>query len=53
MDNRSRPEEYEAETDGAPFFEAPLGELCLAAAIAACVATLFALVSAVMEVFHG
>lgn len=48
MDNRNRPEEYEAETDDSPFFETPLGELCLAAAIAACVATLFALTSAVI-----
>ena len=38
----------EAEDAGAPLFEAPLGELCLAAAIAACAATLFALVGAIL-----
>lgn len=48
MDNHGLPEEYETDTRDVPFLETPRGELCLAAAIAACAATLFALVGAVI-----
>lgn len=48
MDNHGLPEEYETDQSDTPFLETPLGDLCLAAALAACAATLFALTSAVI-----